>query len=1062
MRCVRMGCSILLALLVQLSRVASAEESATLVGVARDAATNEPLPGTRVEVVSTTTGVSRTVVTGTSGEYRVSGLSPDRYAIRVNRASFRPYAVLELDLHATSTNRVDVKLVPLELGGEEIVVEGRAPSIDVGSSTTGVTITPELLHRVPLWRQNAKGAAMRSFEALSEVAPGVNADLYGYSMSGASSPENLYLVDGITVREPGQGFVGTPLSAEFVREVNVLTSGLKPEYGGVTGGVSSVVTKTGTNELHGSLFSSITPGVLEGARRPVRREGQTIQTDITLSSIRDIGFDIGGPIREGRLWYYSGAALSLTRFDMDRYLNRQVWNGAGPNAEPVIDSETGGTAVTPIPGTNRLYHADQRGAQAIGKLTWQANENIRGEVVAFGSYLRAGGNGTFAVRPQTGDVEHSNIAGTFGSLASDVTASSINAATVLSASFMDRRLLLDVSFAGARYRTATLPSDGSSLGNDGGLASIPHVWDRKGGPESHSITEYGEATAETCPFIETVGADGSGLRVPMCPVSEYHRGGTRGIDISTFHHFHGKASVTWLAKALGQHVVKVGLDADVSTFDHELAYPGGVWFRENSEGTRYTGTRYGYLVGPDQPKILPSLQTSSASVDVGGFVQDGWSVAQGLVVNLGVRYDSQVLVGDEGRVAIALHHEWAPRVGLVYDLTRAGRSRVFGSFARYFESIPLSLADRSFPGDRIVRASYHKDPEHPDACVPLGPEPAKAVCDKATPGNRQWNPNRAWTVLGGEPAQIDPSLRPQSLDEIVLGAECELIPGGRIALHYTKRYMNDVVEDVSRDNGSTSFIGNPGAGIARDVPAAVRNYDAVTLLAAKSFSRGWLAQASYTLSWLRGNYAGLFQPETTQLQPNRNSDFDSPLLWINRTGDLPGDRRHQIKVFGAKDFAVASWAHITVGLAVRAQSGGPTNYLAGYPGYGSTEVFILPRGSGERLPWVASVDPRLVSSFALGEGMALSFSVDAFNVFNFHAVTAVDNRYTSASITPIENGTSADMPAGEPLECNRPACKLVYAESDTPFDPKDKNPNFGKPTAYQAPLQVRIAANLTF
>lgn len=1035
------GFAVGLVLLAQLPQRALGEENAALVGAVRDAATDAPLPYTRVDVKSTVTGVSRTFVTDAKGEYCALGLPPGNYSVSLSKTGFRSSSRDVRDLRANSMNRVDAHLMPLELQGEEVVVS-RQPAVDIGSSTIGVTITPEFLSRIPIWNPSAQGAATRSFEALADIAPGVNADLYGYSMSGTSSPENQYLVDGVPIREPGQGFIGTPLSAEFVREVNVITGGLASEYGRVTGGVNSIVTKSGTNEIRGSFFSSIMPGAFEGARTPVERAGQTIQTDTALSSIRDIGFDVGGPIRKNLLWYYGGAAISMTRYNMDRYLNKQVW---GKDSGPIWDATTGAIKVETIPGTHRFYVGDQRVIQYIGKLTWQPFENVRGELVAFGSHTRAGGNGAFAVRPQTGAVEYSNIAGTFESLASDVTWSTINVVGSISASFLDKHLFVDANLAWARYGIDTLPSDGSTIGG-GGLANIPHVWDRKSIGTPHSIVEYGEVPATVCPNGTLKNADGSTTSVPTCPVSEYHQGGPRGIDLSALQRGYGKINLTWLTKALGQHIVKAGIDVDITSFDHTLAYPGGVLYRENRGGTAYTANQYGVLVGPAQTEIQPYLQISSLSIAFGGFMQDSWSIAQGLTVNAGVRYDSQVLIGNDGRTAIGLHNQWAPRVGIVYDFTRVGRSKIFGHFGKYYESLPLYLADRSFPGDRILLKNYSTA-----ECAPLASDPTKA-CSK--PINLPpSDPNRYWQALGNEPAQVDPALRPQSLDELLVGAEYEFLPGGRVALQYTKRWLNDVIDDISRDEATTYFIGNPGSGIAKDFPSAQRAYDALTLLATKTLSRGWLAQASYTLSWQRGNYYGLFQPETNAFQPNRNSDFDRLQLTVNRTGPLPGDRRHQIKIFAAKDFEVLPWAHITAGVAIRAQSGTPTSYLSPDSLYKTIESFILPRGSGDRLPWVASIDPGLSASFSLRGDRKLKFSVDTFNVFNFQAVTAVDNTYTTAEVLPIVNGTRGDVPG-----------KLVYADgSGRRFDvDKDKNPNFGKPTAYQAPRQVRIAVGLAF
>jgi hypothetical protein len=262
--------------------------------------------------------------------------------------------------------------------------------------------------------------------------------------------------------------------------------------------------------------------------------------------------------------------------------------------------------------------------------------------------------------------------------------------------------------------------------------------------------------------------------------------------------------------------------------------------------------------------------------------------------------------------------------------------------------------------------------------------------------------------------------------------------------------MNHAVEDMSRDEAQTYFIGNPGYGIASDFPKAVRDYDSFAVFFEKAFGNQWLAQASYTVSYLRGNLAGLFRPETGQLDPNINSDFDLISLLPNRVGALPSDRTHSLKVFGAKEFTLPGQVSISVGGSYTARSGTPVNVLGSHPQYLAGEVFILPRGDGGRTPWVHSIDTNVTAGFSLGKGKAVAFGLDVFNIFNFQSAIGVDQNYTFADVRPIANGKTSDLPS-----------KLVYWEGGA-FDPADKNPNFGKPNAYQPPRQIRFNARVTF
>jgi hypothetical protein len=257
---------------------------------------------------------------------------------------------------------------------------------------------------------------------------------------------------------------------------------------------------------------------------------------------------------------------------------------------------------------------------------------------------------------------------------------------------------------------------------------------------------------------------------------------------------------------------------------------------------------------------------------------------------------------------------------------------------------------------------------------------------------------------------------------------------------------------MSRDEATTYFLGNPGYGIASDFPKPIRNYDAITLYFTKTFTDEWLAQVSYTISWLRGNYAGLFRPETAQLDPNINSDFDLKSLLPNREGYLPGDKRHQVKLFGAKEWGVTPENHITTGAGFRGQSGEPTNFLGSHPVYGLDEAFIMPRGTGERLPWNFSADLQLGYRYNIDKDKTVGATIDIFNLFNFQAATGRDQRYTTSDVFPVTNGNIATLQKLDP-----------DTGLTVPFDPTtDKNPNFGNYNRYQPPRIFRFGLRGTF
>lgn len=104
---------------------------------------------------------------------------------------------------------------------------------------------------------------------------------------------------------------------------------------------------------------------------------------------------------------------------------------------------------------------------------------------------------------------------------------------------------------------------------------------------------------------------------------------------------------------------------------------------------------------------LNSFDALSVSNTVGGFVQDSWSILDKVALNFGLRYDAQLLYGGDGKLALALPNQFSPRVGVIYDFTQSGRSKLYANYARLYESVPLDAVDRSFPGERQLSSTHN-------------------------------------------------------------------------------------------------------------------------------------------------------------------------------------------------------------------------------------------------------------------------------------------------------------------------------------------------------------------
>jgi outer membrane receptor protein involved in Fe transport len=1064
---------------------ASAQGTAVLTGTIVDAATKKPLADVVVTVTSPALQGEQTVVTDGSGSYRVPNLPQGDYTLRLDKDSFRPYARGGITMRGNSTIRVNAELLPesVQLKAEEVVVVGKAPTVDVGSSSTGVTLNSDFTSRISLNAPGGKGAASHSFESLAAVAPGAAADTYGVGINGTTSPENAFQIDGVGVNDGAYGILATPLSTEFIKELNVVSGGYMPEYGRSMGGIFDVTTNTGSNEFHGSVWFNISPGSLEGPRTAIKSDASVITTNERISNLRDYGLQIGGPIVKDKLWFYGGLQAAFTREALDRSLNAFV---LGADGLPTVDAN-GSNITTPIPGGARTYYADEQAIQYIGKLTYLLNQDHHLTLSVIGTPTTSGGNGAFGY-DNTGTPELTNIVGSYSSLAHKYVASASDISLKYQGSFNNKKQLLDITFGWHHQRTATLAPDGSNIGDKTGLASVPEVIYRKANPDitsnpkNHELSDFEAAgNAKVCDRVTTMVANpdfdpsqpagpGNPKTVPNvfspCPVTSYARGGSGFLDDASINSYQGKAVFTNLLQAAGHHVIKAGVDFNLGSYQHQKAYSGTNVFRENGSGSNYNDYRqYGFLQGPDDPSVLTSYTAKSTSTTIGGFIQDSWSIMDKVTLNVGVRYDTQLIYGSDGALGLALPNQWSPRVGIIYDFTQQGRSKIFANYARYFEGVPLDIADRGFPGEPEINSRHKAWSEtHPDRCDPFA-DPKSAGCTSDSnrySGNPAFfnttnNPNQIWNRTGGDKVPIDPDVSPQSSDEFVLGGEYEIFSDARLGLTYTHRYLNHAIEDMSRDEANTYFIGNPGYGIAADFPKATRDYDAVTAFFQKNFSNNWLANVSYTASSLRGNYAGLFRPETGQLDPNANSDFDLKSLLPNRTGPLPSDRTHSIKVYAAKDFIIPGGMDLLIGGSFRTRSGSPLNFLASHPIYGSDEIFLLPRGSGGRNDWIHNVDLRVGYSIRLSKESTASISVDIFNIFNFQGVTSRDQTFTTVDAAPIVNkdGTPATV-----NDLNNP--KKFTAPDGTPIKATERNPNFGNPTSYQDPRQFRFGAKVSF
>jgi hypothetical protein len=433
---------------------------------------------------------------------------------------------------------------------------------------------------------------------------------------------------------------------------------------------------------------------------------------------------------------------------------------------------------------------------------------------------------------------------------------------------------------------------------------------------------------------------------------------------------------------------------------------------------------------------------------------------------------------------------FAPRVGVLYDWTREGRSKLFAHWGRFYESIPMDLSDRSFSGETDYRQVFAPGCSNEDDPAIGGRNGEACVGEANMRGSRE-------RLLGANGVLVAPGIRSQYVDELLAGIELELFEDLTLGVAYQQRRLGRVIEDVSTDGANTYILANPGEWsadeertladrIARADDAATRSrlerqlalfrgirrfdrpwrdHHAIQLTVSSRVSRRLHVEGSYTYQRTQGNYGGLFSADNGQFDPNISSQYDLVELLANRVGPLPQDRPHHLRIAGYYEHALPRVGELIVGTRLRAQSGVPTNALAAHYEYGANESFLLPRGQLGRTAFDHGVDLHLGVGRQLSPRVKLELFVDVFNVYNRQGAATVDQtyapRFRQAGATPGGSLQAANPVSGGTYE-DLIFVKAIDAEGEESAMPIGRNPNFRNTASRYEPAYARLGVRLSF
>jgi hypothetical protein len=299
------------------------------------------------------TGIETVVHSNEDGIYRFVSLEPGNYEFSVSKRGFKVIVKPGVTLHVADTVSMNFSM---QVGSvnETVRVEGGAPLVNTENATVSTVVDRQFAENLPM-----NG---RSFQTLIELTPGVvvaptpGGDAGQFSVNGQRPSSNYWMVDGVSANigvsatnVPGNGLGGalgsfsaqggtnSLVSVDALQEFRIQTSTYAPEFGRTPGAQISILTRSGTNQVHGTLFDYFRNDVLDandwfanfaGLSKPQERQN-------------DFGGTFSGPILKDRTFFffsYEGLRLRLPQVALDRVPDASARQNAVPAMQPFLNA----------------------------------------------------------------------------------------------------------------------------------------------------------------------------------------------------------------------------------------------------------------------------------------------------------------------------------------------------------------------------------------------------------------------------------------------------------------------------------------------------------------------------------------------------------------------------------------------------------------------------------------------------------------------------------------------------------------------------------------------------
>ncbi len=350
-------------LFVTNGRVWAQAQTATITGTITDPS-GAALPGAKIVATETSTNVSHSTVTNAQGEYSIPDLPVGTYNVQASQSGFQTTIQKGVNLTVGATVLVNLSL-PVGEVSQTVSVEANVAQVQTQTTEVSNLVAPTQVANLPLNGRNIE-QLLTLTPGVTAIAPAVNfvtGRMYGmqqnYSISGARPTGQMFLLDGTDIRDfwehgIGSGYAGTELGISSISQFQVITSNGNAQYAG--NGIMSEVSKSGTNDFHGSVYEYLRNSALDA------RDATDIAAGLSGPPPfrqNQFGASLGGPIKKNKLFFfgnYEGLRNSLTTTATGLMISEPyVAQGMLPcydvNGNPVNTTSSSCPSSPPPPGT---------------------------------------------------------------------------------------------------------------------------------------------------------------------------------------------------------------------------------------------------------------------------------------------------------------------------------------------------------------------------------------------------------------------------------------------------------------------------------------------------------------------------------------------------------------------------------------------------------------------------------------------------------------------------------------------------------------------------------------